>query len=306
MLNLDRTLPTPVHNQLADQLRFEIADGRYRVGDALPSTRDLAANLGISFHTVRKVYQELEREGFLVARRGSGYIVKERGPLGKEARMERGATVARDALVRMKSLGLNESEIDYLFQEQGSLLESSREALKLIVALPYSEMAEHCATVIESALQINVYPAPLSALDSHADADAVLVAYPDIQHALRRVSGADIVGLNLSLKSTVLDDVARLPQDAAIALVVRDDDAVRPLMNEIRTATGYSGEIVAVSVAESHETLSERMAAADVTLATPACRRKVRGVMKSGQRFLLAEHVIAPESISRIAELLPR
>ena len=80
MISIDRTSSRPVAEQLADQLRYRIAGGHYRTGDTLPSTRVLGAQIGVSFHSVRKAYQELEREGLLESRKGSGFVVKERVP----------------------------------------------------------------------------------------------------------------------------------------------------------------------------------------------------------------------------------
>ena len=65
----------PVHVQLQEQLKHLILTGDLAVGDRLPSIRMLAGYLRINRNTVARVVAELEREGFLETRRGSGSFV---------------------------------------------------------------------------------------------------------------------------------------------------------------------------------------------------------------------------------------
>jgi len=70
--------PTPIYAQLERAIRFAIATERLRVGDQLPTVRQLAVDLKINANTVAKVYAELERAGVLETRRGIGTFVRAR------------------------------------------------------------------------------------------------------------------------------------------------------------------------------------------------------------------------------------
>lgn len=78
ILSVDETSEVPIYAQLRDQVVLAIADGELRDGDPLPSTRQLAADLGVNFHTVHKAYDLLRREGLLVLSRRSGAVVRRR------------------------------------------------------------------------------------------------------------------------------------------------------------------------------------------------------------------------------------
>ena len=65
----------PLSRQLAAALRQAVAEGRFGEGARLPSTRALAAELGIARSTVVAVFEQLAAEGYLTARPGSGYFV---------------------------------------------------------------------------------------------------------------------------------------------------------------------------------------------------------------------------------------
>jgi GntR family transcriptional regulator len=66
---------TPIYAQLERGLRAAVAAGRLRVGDQLPTVRQLAIDLRINANTVARVYSDLERAGVLETRRGVGSFV---------------------------------------------------------------------------------------------------------------------------------------------------------------------------------------------------------------------------------------
>ncbi len=71
----DRHEPLPLTGQIAAQLREALADGRLAAGERLPSTRALAASLGVSRTVVTAAYTQLFAEGWLEGRHGSGTYV---------------------------------------------------------------------------------------------------------------------------------------------------------------------------------------------------------------------------------------
>ena len=75
ILAVDPTDPTPIYAQLERGLRAAIATGRLRIGDQLPTVRQLAVDLRVNANTVARVYGELERAGVLETRRGVGSFV---------------------------------------------------------------------------------------------------------------------------------------------------------------------------------------------------------------------------------------
>jgi GntR family transcriptional regulator/MocR family aminotransferase len=76
MVRLDRDAAEPLHDQLSRQIRDEIRSGNFsRSSSRLPSSRALAADLGISRVTVNLAFSQLRAEGYLVSKPGSGTFV---------------------------------------------------------------------------------------------------------------------------------------------------------------------------------------------------------------------------------------
>ena len=74
-VNLDRSGPLPLHDQVAAQIRRAIADGEAGPGDRLPLAKDIAAVLGVNKNTVLRALHILREEGLLEFRRGRGVTV---------------------------------------------------------------------------------------------------------------------------------------------------------------------------------------------------------------------------------------
>jgi GntR family transcriptional regulator len=72
---LDPRDKTPIYAQLERALRAAIATGRLKVGDQLPTVRQMAVELSINANTVARVYVDLERTGVIETRRGVGSFV---------------------------------------------------------------------------------------------------------------------------------------------------------------------------------------------------------------------------------------
>jgi GntR family transcriptional regulator len=80
-LSIDASSGLPIYRQLMEQVRRMVAAHTLKVGERLPSVRDLSATLHINPLTVAKAYQELERAGDVEMRRGLGVFVARTQPI---------------------------------------------------------------------------------------------------------------------------------------------------------------------------------------------------------------------------------
>lgn len=112
-LILDLSSSDPLHRQIVDQIRHQIATGRLQQGDRLPPVRDLAKQLSVNVNTVAKAYAELEREGVLSTAPGRGTFVAGEavGKLGS-FREDRLRDLLGRALMEALSLGYTQEQIE--------------------------------------------------------------------------------------------------------------------------------------------------------------------------------------------------
>lgn len=306
-IQLEPDSNTPVREQLVEQLRYLIASGHYKVNDTLPSTRTLGDQLDISFHTVRKAYQELEEEGLLSAQVGSGFTVKERTPLAKSERIERGAKVVHDTLRKLIGLGLSDAEIESLFQEQANALDHANLERKLVVVGPHPEINELCAEQLSAALQRTVRPVSLAQLDRHQDADFAFTSYEYLTRVLEGVPRGDTLGFVTHLPSRILERVARLLDRETLGLVTRYRDTIPPLSDALRTNTSYGGQVIAASIEEGSNHLPNVIEQTDLLLYTPDSKRPLLPFLdeESGPTYAELTVLVSQDSLESIVEAVP-
>lgn len=305
MLSVDRTSNTSVREQLIEQLRYLIASGHFPVNAPLPSTRKLAEQVGISFHTVRKAYQALQDEGLVDAQVGRGYRVLDRMPLEKSERMERGAEVVHETLQKLIGLGLDEEEIEYLFQEQTNLLEHAQLERKLLVAHPTAELGALSAEQIGTTLQRTVTSVALDHLRDHQDADFIFTPFEHLNRVMQAVPRADTLGYVTYLPAELLERVARLRGDETLGLVTHAPDTIQPLTRLIRAHSGFSGQIMAASVGEGTEHLQSFLDETDHLLYTPASRRRLLALIDERHAHSLVRPLVSPDALDAIREAVP-
>ncbi|MFZ0211223.1 MAG: GntR family transcriptional regulator [Candidatus Acidiferrales bacterium] len=117
----------PIYVQVETQIKNAIAAGALKSGQPLPSVRKLAAELGINPNTAARAYQELDREGTITTVPGGGTFVAGGQPrFLKSERIRRLQPYARQIAVEGTQLGLGETEILDLVQEELAKLEVHR------------------------------------------------------------------------------------------------------------------------------------------------------------------------------------
>lgn len=75
LLEIDLASDEPIYRQIRTQIVHAVATGELNPGDALPSVRSLASDLGVNMHTVNKAYAVLRDEGYVRMRGRSGAYV---------------------------------------------------------------------------------------------------------------------------------------------------------------------------------------------------------------------------------------
>jgi GntR family transcriptional regulator len=109
----------PVYLQLVGQVKAAVASGVLRNGDQLPSVRALAEELRVNRNTVAKAWGELEVEGVIENRQGSGCFVHTSvSPLKKAARTERLTAVVDALIVQAHTLQIPDEALRALLDER--------------------------------------------------------------------------------------------------------------------------------------------------------------------------------------------
>ncbi|WP_421616921.1 GntR family transcriptional regulator [Brevibacillus sp. TJ4] len=119
---ISNTSDPPIYQQIKNQIRDAILRGEVKAGEMLPSIRALASDLRVSVLTTRRVYDELEAEGFITTKAGKGsFVAEENYELLLESKRHMVEAKLSEAWETARSLGISKSELyammDLLFEE---------------------------------------------------------------------------------------------------------------------------------------------------------------------------------------------
>ena len=112
MFIISQTDKRPMYLQIMDQMKQRIAVGDWGAGQAIPSIRQLAADIGVSVITVKRAYLELEREGVIVTRQGKGCFVASDSEVGARIREQELAQHLEQAIRSAAMLGVSQKSLE--------------------------------------------------------------------------------------------------------------------------------------------------------------------------------------------------
>jgi len=128
-LRLNPSLGTPLYLQLVEHLKHSIATGAIKAGEQLPSVRKMAEDLLINPNTVVRAYRDLESEGIVELRHGSGVFVRE-SVSARTDLMKKAEPIIRAAVDRLETLDLEEEDIRRLMENELAVRRTARQTRK--------------------------------------------------------------------------------------------------------------------------------------------------------------------------------
>ena len=111
--------PGPLYQQIVEAVKREVAAGRLLPGRPLPSFRILAEELQVSLITVKRAYEELERDGILYRRQGLGTFIAENGAdVTRTAQHAMARDALRNAIRLGRQIGLADEDLLQLLRQE--------------------------------------------------------------------------------------------------------------------------------------------------------------------------------------------
>lgn len=116
-INISNANGEPIYLQIANQIKTMIMEGKLKEGEALPSMRNLALELRISFMTTKRAYEELERDGFIESYTGKGSFVKAQNlELFREEQIKQIEALLIEACDKARKCGISMDELHELLE----------------------------------------------------------------------------------------------------------------------------------------------------------------------------------------------
>lgn len=111
-LIISNSNPSPIYEQIANQIKAAIMDGSLGPGEQLPSIRGLANSLRVSVITTKRAYAELEEQGFIQTVQGRGsFVASGSEELLREEQLRSIEAQLSGALERAQAAGISLAEL---------------------------------------------------------------------------------------------------------------------------------------------------------------------------------------------------
>jgi GntR family transcriptional regulator len=114
MLSIKYNSPTPIYEQLINEIERMVSIKELKPGDEMPSIRSLAAQLEISINTVARAYMELERKGIVISNGRKGTFISETESTKLNENMDK---IFKAPILMLLKKGVDESEIRNVFNK---------------------------------------------------------------------------------------------------------------------------------------------------------------------------------------------
>ena len=119
MIRVDATSFVPIYEQIKQGIVRLVATGRLKVGEPLPSIRDLAAEIIVNPNTVARAYRELEQDGLVLTQKGRGSFVADRArpDVDRDIKVHLGQALD-EAIAEARRYDLDSGAIRELFEDR--------------------------------------------------------------------------------------------------------------------------------------------------------------------------------------------
>lgn len=283
---------------IADRIRLMISTKQFQVGELLPSTRELGQQLEASFHTVRKAYQKLEEEGLVEGEQGRGFVVKNQTPLlDKSDRLEKGAEKVQALVEELIGYGLDESEIELLFQEQLGFMEWPDRIQTCASVGDNPEMARMLSDAIKNQVGVKSKILDVNQYDSAAKYDALFVPIHLVNKFRSLRDSIMILPIVYDYDPDILLSVIDRAAMGTIGLVTGSEETIPKIIEELKRSVHFEGSFVAGTIYGKSLPLFVRDS--DLVLYTPESARMVEQKVPESKRIRL-EYLLSDKSANMI------
>lgn len=101
----------PIYTQIIDDIKMKLINGTYKLGQEIPSRRELAKRLGVNPNTIQRAYKEMEDMNLIVTARGQGSFITSDAAILESLQEEALNAAVNQSIELMRSFGKSDEEI---------------------------------------------------------------------------------------------------------------------------------------------------------------------------------------------------
>ncbi|HHW30722.1 MAG TPA: GntR family transcriptional regulator [Clostridiaceae bacterium] len=231
-IKIDKQSTSPIYKQVIEQITIAVRNGVLKSGDKLPPERELALQLDVARGTIKRAYEELERNKVIEVIQGSGSFVSKEQDVVEESRKERAIKLIDQMLDELESLKFTYREISTFInlrireREEGlkkvrvATIDCNPEALSIFMRqLSYIKNLELSRFLLDDVLSYK------KSVDILKWFDIIITTsnhYHDLCREMPELTNR-IIQAAVSLSRQTIIDLATIPEDENICILCTSD-----------------------------------------------------------------------------------
>lgn len=309
-MKIDRDSGVPIYIQVKNFIMDDIKNGRLKIGEKLPTERDLSLKLKVSRNTISAAYNALEQEGVLISFQGRGTFVAEEGNTWKQE-------TVKDKIYRIIDLALEEAiekgfstkEFMAIVQERVKEKEILIKNLNAVFVECNMEQARFFAEELSRTTNLNVVPMTISQLQEENDiiqkdireAQIIITAFNHVNEVKGFV--ADLkkevfgVATNPSLETIV--KIAQYPKGTRIGQVTLSKEFYFKIKYALSSA-GLEGMDISGTTSREQAEVMKVINASDVIIVSHGREEEVKTLTKGKKEIIRFDYILDHSSVQAI------
>lgn len=256
--HIDPNLDIPIYRQLVDAIRTAVKQGTLASGEQLPTVQELSTQLGIARGTIKRCYDELEREGLVEKVQGRGTFVSYR-PADSQSRKEQAMAAIDEMLDRLADMGFSAGEINIFLNLKLRERAEEEAVIRVAVIECNPETLTHMARQLRHIPQVELRSYLLDSITQYPyklgeELDLIVTTATHAGQLEGLLpAGKRVSRVALRPSARYLSRIIRLPAGAKVGIVSASERFAHLLH---ATCSGYAEEVI-LYPPQTMETLQE-------------------------------------------------
>lgn len=307
---IDKKNGIPIYIQIKNQIMEDIKNGNLKIGDKMPTERELSKAINTSRNTVSAAYNLLEQEGVLISYQGRGTFVAEETKTWKQHDIKDKLLKIIDiALEEALEMGIDNREFFAIVQER---IKEREEFIKKINAVFIEcniEQAKDFSKQLSEAIDFNVIPMTISELNNMTDktkktieqTQLIITTFNHVNEVknLTLDSNKDVFGVAINPSLETIVKIARYPKETKFGLVCLSKEFHFKVENALKSA-GLDNIIINATTSKRIEDIQNIIDTCDVLIVSPGRKSEVLKLSKGEKEVIRFDYNLDQDSVKAV------
>ncbi len=309
-MKIERKSGVPIYTQVKNHIIDEIESGRLKIGEKLPTERELSQKLKVSRNTISAAYNLLEQEGVLISYQGRGTFVAEEGKTWKQHTTKNKIVRLIDiALEEAIEMDLNAKEFIAIVHERVKEREFFIKNINAVFVECNIEQAKFFADELSRVTDLNVLPMTVAELENRNEAieetinqsHIIITAFNHVNEVkgLIRDFKKEVYGIASNPNLETIVRIAKYPKGTRFGQITLSKEFYFKVQFALKSA-GLEILTLEGTISKDEKEVLQVIDSSDVIIVSPGRGEEVRRLVGKEKEVIQFDYVLDQGSVKAI------